>query len=105
MEHRKKGGPAVSLYSVVWQVTPLQSLWHDICFALLLAMVLRASSFQLSYENKLQIISQPVLFIVCFFSLYVVWLVKILNCIIFCHFAAHMKIDLTKKQYELNPSQ
>jgi hypothetical protein len=26
MEHRKKGGPAVSLYSVVWQVTPLQSL-------------------------------------------------------------------------------
>src|SRR5215216_3936329 len=50
-----------------------------------------------TFEYKLQVISQPVLFIACLFSLSVVCSVKSLDCIIFCHFAAHMKINLTCK--------
>ena len=55
-------------------------------------------------EYKLQVISQPVLFIAFLFSLSLVWSVKSLDCIIFCHFAAHMKINLTCKYYKIEPS-
>ena len=49
MEHRKKGEPAVSLYSVLWYVTPpLQSSWHVICMPVLLAKFLRDSYYELS---------------------------------------------------------
>ena len=56
-------------------------------------------------EYKLHVISQPVLFIAFLFSLSLVWSVKSLDCIKFCHFAAHMKINLTCKHHKLNPVQ
>ena len=100
-----KKEPAVSLYSVLWYVTPpLQLFVCQFNQPSFLGTVITSYPKKISTcEYKLHVISQLVLFIA--FLAYLGMISEKSRLHYIFHFAAHMKINLTCKHHKLNPVQ